>query len=226
MAYTFTNITNDIISLHPFGLVLKPNESLSLELEDINAHIAKLVEKGQLSVSPALADGFLPYTENQTINAIDDVTLRFIQNLALHTEITATNLSDPKQKQLTVRVGFRGVTYDTDGVTTTNKFMSVVVPTIASCTMVVVDKGGNATDPVFDPVSPKFQVVSVTANRNKFSTTADVFSFNPDQSLLAGIIPPQTYDFFATSIITVPTTFTGVQIKATVPGIGFKRYDF
>lgn len=224
MAYTFTNVTNDIVSLHPFGIVLKPNESLSLELEDINAHIAKLVEKGVLSVSPALANGFLPYTENQTINAIDDVTLRFIQNLALHTEIFPTNI-DATNKLLTVRVGFRGTTYDTDGVTEISKFVPVVVPTIASCTMVVVDAGGN-TSISFNPPTPAFQVVNITANRNKFSTSADVFSFNPDQSLLAGILPPQTYDFYATSVITVDTSFTGVIIKATVSGIGSKHLEF
>jgi hypothetical protein len=221
MAYTFTNVSNTILSVHPFGPgFLKPGESFELELEDLNTHIAKLVSAGFLSVSPALPQNFFPMTDNQMLNAVNDILLGFFSNLATHTFIKSTSLGS-NQFKLDVYIGTGVVSYDNTGTEGSTTEIAIPVAKFSSCTLAKISGNAGVS---FDNNTPSFGYVVKTANRDdKFKTEAFLFDFDKSQGLLAGILPPTIFEYKAVAIATLTgTSGQTADIKATVSGLGFK----
>ncbi len=226
MAYTLTNVSNTIISVHPFGpQFLKPGDSFSIELEDFNTHLVNLISEGFLSVSPPLPDKFFPLVDNQMINSINDLVLKLLDSLGAHTVIEATDV-DATTKDLVVKIGCEVGTFDVNGAATT-KFIEVASPKAVSVSFAVVANPNNKTIN-FSPPTPKFVFGIQTPGREeKFGASSNLISFDRKQSLLAGVIPPQVFTFSAKSRMTIDSApFTGIQIKAVVMGFGAKVLTF
>jgi hypothetical protein len=226
MAYTFTNVSNTVLSVHPFGPgFLKPGESFELELEDLNTHIAKLVAAGFLSVTPALPQNFFPMTDNQMLNAVNDIFLGFLTNLGAYTFIKSSLIpgTTPKQYNLEIFVGIAVRGYNSTGTIQDIEDIAIPAGKFGSCTLQVIPGSGSATIS-FDNSNPKFGYVVKTANRDKFKTEAFLFNFDKSQSLLAGILPPTIFEYKATAKATVSgTSGDTADIKAVVTGLGFKK---